>query len=62
MEKCREEIKHWAEYDYCLVNRKLDDTEEDLKNILKAERLKKCRQLSLKSLVSNLYNEVELKS
>jgi guanylate kinase len=62
MEKCREEINHWAEYDYCLVNRKLDDTEEDLKNILKAERLKKCRQLTLEGLVSNLYNEVDLKS
>ena len=62
MEKCREEINHWAEYDYCLVNRKLDDTEEDLKNILKAERLKKCRQLTLEGLVSKLYNEVDLKS
>ena len=31
------------------------------RSILKAERLKKCRQLTLEGLVSNLYNEVDLK-
>jgi guanylate kinase len=35
------EIPHWAEYDYVLINRDLDRSFRDLRNILAAERAKR---------------------
>ena len=40
----REEIAHWTEYDYVLVNRDLDKSFARLRAILTAERLKRVRQ------------------
>ena len=40
MALARDEISHWPEYDYVLINNDLDKTENDLKTIIKAERLK----------------------
>ena len=36
-----EEIPHWPEYDYVLVNRDLDRSFRDLRGILTAERAKR---------------------
>ena len=44
MAKSRDEISHWAEYDYVLVNDDLDATFDRLKTILTAERLRRDRQ------------------
>ena len=38
-----EEISHWHEYDYILVNRDLDDSFSRLRAILTAERLKRVK-------------------
>ncbi|GFE66788.1 guanylate kinase [Litoreibacter roseus] len=59
MRKSRDEISHWAEYDYCLINRDLDIAERELRAILIAERLKRSRQPGLIQLVRNLNSEFE---
>lgn len=62
MEKSRDEISHWAEYDYCLINHDLDEAEEQLRAILVAERLKRSRQPGLMTLVRTLNDEYEART
>jgi guanylate kinase len=59
MAKSRDEISHWAEYDYVLVNRDLDATEADLVAIIRAERLRRDRQPDLSAFVRALNSEEE---
>ena len=59
MAKSRDEISHWAEYDYVLVNEDLQLTFEQLKAILTAERLKRERQPQLSAFVRSLNEEFE---
>ena len=59
MAKSRDEISHWAEYDYVLVNEDLQATFESLKTILTAERLKRERQPQLSAFVRALNEEFE---
>jgi guanylate kinase len=59
MAKSRDEISHWAEYDYVLVNDDLDQTFDRLKAILTAERLKRDRQPQLSAFVRALNKEFE---
>ena len=59
MAKSRDEISHWAEYDYVLVNDDLDVTFARLKDILSAERLKRDRQPALADFVRHLNREFE---
>ncbi len=54
MAKSRDEISHWAEYDYVLVNSDLSATFEQLKTILHAERLRRDRQPELSAFVRGL--------
>ena len=44
MRKSIEEIRHWAEYDFVLVNDDLDKTAAELITIISAERLRRQRQ------------------
>ncbi len=57
MALARDEISHWPEYDYVLINNDLDKTENDLKTIIKAERLKLSQQPRIVDDVRNLNNE-----
>ncbi len=57
MAKSRDEISHWAEYDYVLINEDLGDTFERLKTILTAERLRRTRQPMLNDFVRGLNKE-----
>ena len=59
MAKSRDEISHWAEYDYVLVNDDLDATFARLTTILEAERLRRDRQPGLSDFVSGLNREFE---
>ncbi|MBU9698463.1 guanylate kinase [Rhodobacteraceae bacterium HSP-20] len=59
MAKSRDEISHWAEYDYVLVNRDLDATFEQLKTILQSERMRRDRQPGLSDFVRTLNKEFE---
>ncbi|HOZ34189.1 MAG TPA: guanylate kinase [Tabrizicola sp.] len=59
MAKSRDEISHWAEYDYVLVNDDLEQTFDRLKAILTAERLRRERQPQLSAFVRTLNEEFE---
>jgi guanylate kinase len=59
MAKSRDEISHWGEYDYVVINRDLDVAEEELKTILKAERARADRQPGLTEFVRALNKEFE---
>ena len=59
MAKSRDEISHWAEYDYVLVNDDADRTFADLVAIVTAERLKRDRQPDLPGFVRHLNTEFE---
>lgn len=59
MAKSRDEISHWEEYDYVLVNDNLDVCEEQLHTVLAAERLRKSRQTGLLDFVKGLNKEFE---
>ncbi len=44
MANARREIEHWAQYDYVVVNEKLEETVAAVEQILHAERLRATRQ------------------
>ena len=48
------EISHWAEYDYVLINRDMDDCLGNVRTIVEAERLKRSRQIGLVTFVRDL--------
>lgn len=54
MEKADAEISHWAEYDYVIVNHNLDASEDLIRSILHAERLKRRRQIGLSGFVKEM--------
>jgi guanylate kinase len=54
MAKAADEMSHWAEYDYVLLNRDVDETFAQLQAILTAERLKRERQPGLSDFVRGL--------
>jgi guanylate kinase len=54
MARSLDEISHWEEYDYVLVNTMLETTLTQIRQILAAERLKRARQLWLKLHVERL--------
>jgi guanylate kinase len=53
-----EEIPHWNEYDYVLVNRDLDKSFVRLRAILTAERLKRVLRPNLEGFVAELLAEL----
>lgn len=54
-----EEISHWQEYDYILVNRDLDDSFTRLRAILTAERLKRVKMLDIESFANRLLTDLK---
>lgn len=54
MARSLDEISHWEEYDYVLVNTRIEETLAQIKQILAAERLKRSRQVWLKLHVDRL--------
>lgn len=54
MAKANDEISHWAEYDYIIVNRDLEDAKVQVRAILDAERLKRKRQTGLSDFVKQI--------
>ncbi len=54
MAEASNEISHWAEYDYVLINDDIDRCERDLEHILEAERMKRQRRVGLEDFVSGL--------
>ena len=60
MAKAADEMSHWAEYDYVVINRELDRAFLDVRAILAAERLKRERQTGLSAFVRGLQSELSL--
>jgi len=54
MSKAADEISHWPEYDYVVVNNDVDAALEQVRAILTAERLKRARQAGLGDFVKRL--------
>jgi len=54
MAKAADEMSHWAEYDYTIINRDIATSLMELKSILTAERLKRERQVGLSDFVKAL--------
>ncbi|MFD2175491.1 guanylate kinase [Rhodobacter lacus] len=59
MAKSRDEISHWGEYDYVVINRDLEISEAELRVILQAERARAVRQPGLTEFVRGLNREFE---
>jgi guanylate kinase len=54
MARAADEMSHWAEYNYVIVNRDITQAFDDVKAILSAERLKRSRQPGLYDFVRDL--------
>ena len=54
MAKAADELSHWPEYDYVLINESLDDTVRKVEAILLAERSRRARQIGLHEFVKGL--------
>lgn len=59
MAKSWDEISHWSEYDYVLVNDDLEETDAKLRAIVEVERLKASQQPDLLPFVRGLQAEFE---
>ena len=53
MSLANQEISHYKDYDYVVINSNLENTVNQVNVILNAERLKRFRQIGLKSFVSS---------
>jgi guanylate kinase len=54
MAKAADEMSHWAEYDYIIVNRDVNGSVARVEAILAAERLRRDRQIGLADFVKGL--------
>ena len=52
------EITHWAEYDYVVINKNLNDSVKAVLGILKAERMKRIRQVGLGEFVRSISHDL----
>lgn len=57
MARARDEISHWGEYDYILVNEDAEACLAELRAVLRAERLRRKRQLGLAGFVRRMLGE-----
>jgi len=53
MDAALDEISHWKEFDYVIINNKLDLAIYEAESILSCERLKTKRQIFLKSFTDS---------
>ena len=59
MRKSIDEIMHWKEYDYVIVNRDFDKTLNEVKSIIVSEKLRRVRNNKLEKFVEALTDEFE---
>ena len=58
MAKVFDELSHWAEYDYVVINNDINRAFADVQSILAAERLKRERQTGLSTFVRGLQSKL----
>ncbi|CBS86391.1 guanylate kinase [Azospirillum lipoferum] len=56
MAKASNEISHWPEYDYVIVNHDVEESITAVESILRAERLRRRRQVGLPEFVRSIQN------
>ena len=56
MSKAADEMSHYTEYDYVIINNDIDDAVEQAQLILNAERIKRRRLIGLSDFVRGLMN------
>lgn len=54
MREATNEMSHWAEYDYVIINYSLEESINQLHSIIIAERLKRTRQVGIGSFIDTL--------
>jgi len=54
MAEASNEISHWPEYDYIVINDDVDRCESEIRAILQAERLRRNRRVGLPEFVKNM--------
>ena len=57
--KAKDEIRHWCEYDYVLINNDIDAVFAKIQQIVLAERVRRGRQRRLEEFVEGLVHEFE---
>jgi guanylate kinase len=57
MAKSAEEMSHWSEYDYVIVNHDIEESIAQAQAIVTAERLRRTRQIGLADFVRDLLAE-----
>ncbi|HEX4270999.1 MAG TPA: guanylate kinase [Rhizomicrobium sp.] len=57
MAKASDELSHWAEYDYLLMNDDIQHAQGKLEEILRVERSRRARQPGLAQFVQNMMRE-----
>jgi guanylate kinase len=58
MERAGDEMSHWAEYDFVVINNDIDQALREVRAILAAERLRRERQTGLSTFVRSLQSEL----
>jgi guanylate kinase len=57
MARAADEMSHWPEYDYIVINQNVDESIEQVESILTAERLRRDRQVGLVGFVNAMRGE-----
>ena len=57
MIRSKEEISHWSDYDYVLVNSDIETVQKEIKAIITSERIRRTRRDALRELVRKLDQE-----
>ncbi|HWM46826.1 MAG TPA: guanylate kinase [Xanthobacteraceae bacterium] len=58
MAKAGDEMSHWAEYDYVVINEDIEQSAAQVRAILAAERLRRERQIGLTEFVRGLQSQL----
>ena len=59
MSRASDEMSHWIEYDYVVINQDLDESVESVRTILHAERLHRERQVGLGDFINTMRRELD---
>lgn len=59
MSDAANQISHWAEYDYVIINEEIEKSLIELKSILAAERLRRDRRIGLTQFVRAMIGQME---
>jgi guanylate kinase len=59
MSRAGDEVSHFAEYDYIVINHDIDEAYAEVLSVLRAERLKRERRSGLTAFVRELQQQLE---